>query len=279
MPDKLEIEVVEETPDSPDSSPKFWDKIKKFVSDEITKAKAKKMDAGKVAMAAKILGMTPAALADALGGEMDEEEMEMGEKDVKKTGQDETPEGEEALTKSTDQPTTPDAVAALEAIQKAHLDAIEKAHQAQMEQLTKALEDKYQAQIAGLTERVEKAETERGQAKEEAERREFIEKALTYRTLPVKHGELGDLLHKMSKALDTDTYAKVEGILKSADAQLGAAGIFGEFGTARTPEEVTLEEGIEKAAQEQKVDYADALLGLPEEKQRQLLKSMQGGKK
>lgn len=153
---------------------------------------------------------------------------------------------------------------ALEAIQKAHLKAIEETHRAQIENLHKSMEEKYEGKIASLVERVEKAEQDKELAK-------FIEKAgQTYRALPLSAREVGGLLHKLSKGLDEGTFGEVESLLKSLDQQAFTAGLFGEIGTSRSPEEEALEDKVAKSASEGK-DPAQALLSLSTEDQRKLL--------
>lgn len=153
---------------------------------------------------------------------------------------------------------------ALEAIQKAHLKAIEETHKAQIETLEKSMTEKYESKLASLMERVEKAEQEKDQAK-------FIEKAhQTYRALPLGAREVGGLLYKLNKGLDEATYGEVESLLKALDQQAFTAGLFGEIGTSRSPEEEALEDKVAKAAAEGK-NPAEALLNLSPEDQRKLL--------
>lgn len=263
--EKMEDYTIEEVPaaDSPSDTPTFWQKVKAYVNGEIAKATMTKEQ--KIAEAAKTLGISAKRLAAMMG---EDEEMEMEGKAEK----------EADVSKSQPQPD----YGALEAIQKAHLEAIEKAHQAQIEALQKSMEEKYESQITGLNSRVEKAEQEREAAKEEAEVRAFIEKAgLTFRALPLSANKVGAMLHKLSKGVDEATYAEVESLLKSVDAQVFTAGLFGEIGTSRTPEEEALEDKVAKAAAEGK-DPGAALLSLSVEEQRKLLaeeRARVGGKR
>lgn len=258
--------VIEESPDSPDASPSLWSKITQTIKAEIAKAIGK-----------------PFVDDEADEEEMAEEELEDDEEDTAKgrvssgggkPKKQDGPKGKDKMSKE-------DTQEVIATVQKAHIEAVLKSmqeqHAQQLEAVTKAIEEKYEAKITGLAEKVEKAETDRAQAEDDRVKREFIEKAMSFRTLSVGHTELGELLHKASKALDAEAYGKIEAILKAADNQLGAAGIFGEFGTARTPEEVTLEDKVQKAATDGK-SYADALLSLSESEQLELLKSMRGGK-
>jgi ABC-type transporter MlaC component len=80
-------------------------------------------------------------------------------------------------------------------------------------------------------------------------------------------------MYNVAKSVPAEEYEKVEALLKAADAQLGAAGIFGEMGTSRTPEQVELEDKVEKAATEK--SYKEALLELDGTDQQRLLKEMQ----
>jgi hypothetical protein len=265
--------VIEESPDLPDASPSLWSKITQTIKAEIAKA------IGKPPMDDE--AEEEAVVEEELEDEEDTEKGRVSSGGGKPKKQD-GPKGKDKMSKEQTEVTPQtDAQEVIATVQKAHIEAILKSmqeqHAQQLEAVTKAIEEKYEAKITGLTEKVEKAETDRAQAEEARQEREFIEKAMTFRTLSVGHTDLGKLLHKAHKALDGEDYAQIEAILKAADNQLGAAGIFGEFGTARTPEEVTLEDKVQKAATEG-VSYADALLSLSEDEQNQLLKSMRGGK-
>lgn len=281
MADDLKIEMVEK--DDSDSS--LFAKFEAWLKEVIAKAKAKKMDTKAVAQAAQVLqgggyDVQPSDLAEMLADyaeeEMEEDEVEMEDKKAMTKTND---ENVEKAAVETSQPVAEIVTtAALEAVQKAHLDAIEKAHQAKIEALEKAMAEKYETQLTALSERVEKAEQERLAAIEKRERREYLEKAMTYRALPgTSYTDLGDMLYTLAKSVEQTEFEKWAALLKAVDAQLGAAGIFAEMGTARTPEQATLEDKIAKANQELK-DPAAALLALSETEQYELLKSMRGGK-
>ena len=62
-----------------------------------------------------------------------------------------------------------------------------------------------------------------------------------------------------------------QAVLKAMDKQAWTAGLFKEFGTSRSAEEITLEAKVEKIQKEQDISYEEALLSLPEHEQLQLL--------
>ena len=83
--------------------------------------------------------------------------------------------------------------------------------------------------------------------------------------------EMGALKERLEKAED---FEWLMATFTAVDKQLGAAGILSEFGTSKTPDELALEDKVEKIAKEQKISYTDALLTLPEAEQEQLLAQM-----
>lgn len=269
MTDELVIEQVEST--QPDSDSSFINKVETWFKGVI--AKAKKTDSKAVAQAAQVLqqggyDVETADLAEMLAGmmeeEMEEDEVEMEDKKPMKK--------DDEVIKN--EPTTSDnSMAALEAIQKAHLDAIQKAHEAQMEAVIKSMAEKYETQLTTLAERVEKAETERTQAEDKRQEREYIEKAQNFRALPLSYVEVGQMLYTLAKSVETAEFEKWYSLLKSVDHQLGAAGIFAEMGTSRTPEQVAIEDKVIKAT-----DPVAAMLNLSEAEQIELLDAMRGGK-
>ena len=138
----------------------------------------------------------------------------------------------------------------------------------------KALTDKYGAEIAALKDRLEKSETEANKIKDEAAEREMVQKARNFPALPIRYDELGKKLYGFSKVLKTEDFDWLMATLTAVDKQLGAAGILNEVGTSRSPEELALEDKVEKTATEEKKSYAEAMLGLSKAEQEQLLAQM-----
>lgn len=145
-----------------------------------------------------------------------------------------------------------------------------------MNKLEKALVEKYNAQIAELRERLEKAEREANLAKEKAAEEAMIQKAREFVALPVRYDEFGRKLYAISKTVDEDTMTWLISVFEAVDKQLGGAGILNEIGTSRSPEELALEDKVEKIAKEKGISYADALLTLSESEQKRLLAEMRG---
>lgn len=161
---------------------------------------------------------------------------------------------------------------------KAYLDKQQELHEEQLGAVEKKLEARYQDVIDKLEEQVGDLRKSRDTAIEKAEQREFIEKAELLRAFPVSPLELGERMHHLSKSLSPEDYQWWEATLKAVDGQIGAAGIFGEFGTSRTPESIEIEDKAAQVAKEQKLSYAEALLSLPAHEQQRLLKESRGGK-
>lgn len=245
---KTDTPTVQPTAGVPSTpAPGFWEQLKSFIRGEV--------EAANVVVKA----------ADDKDPDEEEEETEI-EVNMKK---DETPVTKAADTVNLD---------ALQAVQMAHLAQLEKVHNAQIEAVEKRLEEKYQAQLENLAQRVEKAEQLEKAATDARVKREFVEKAIAYRAIPMKADTLGDLLYKANKALDPADYDQLEALLKAADNHLAMASIFSEIGKAQTPEEVALEAKIEKAAAELNGDVGAALLSLSEAEQLELAAQMRGGK-
>lgn len=163
---------------------------------------------------------------------------------------------------------------AIGAVVKVQLDRLQEQYDRQVEQMEKVMAEKYEAQLTDLQGRVEKAEQDAQTQLEKRQQREWLEKATNFRVFPVSRAELGEKLFALAKALPDDINWWVEA-LKAADQQMFAAGLFNEMGTSRIPEEVALEEKVEKAQEEG--DPAKALLDLSREEQEQLLRQSRGG--
>ncbi len=141
-------------------------------------------------------------------------------------------------------------------------------------EVEKALTDKYGAEIAALRERLEKSETEANRIKEEAAERDMIQKARNFPALPVRYDELGKKLHGFSKVMKAEDFEWLMATFAAVDKQLGAAGILNELGTSRSPEELAIEDKVEKTAKDEKKSYSDAMLSLSKAEQEQLLAQM-----
>ena len=289
MEDELEIEEVEETPSLEDDTPPpetspppeaipvddgFFEKMRsQFEKWGIIKARASK-DA--ISAAAKMLGVNPKQMAKLYGQMMDgedepEDEMEMGKKPPSqpKPGKQSTRKVADPLVvKSEETMTQADLQKAIEAAQEAKLDTL-------LEKAKTELEKAYQAEVTTLKTQVADLSKEATDQRDKREEREFLEKAMTFRCFPVTYTELGGMLRQLHKSIDGDAYAKWESVLKAADAQLFTAGLFNEMGTARTADEVVLEERVEKIAKEKNVSYKEALEALTPAEQTQMLREAQ----
>ncbi len=138
----------------------------------------------------------------------------------------------------------------------------------------KVLTDKYGAEITALRERLEKSETEAVKIKEEAAERDMIQKARNFPALPIRYDELGKKLYGFSKVLKAEDFEWLMATFAAVDKQLGTAGILNELGTSKSPEELAIEDKVEKVAKDEKKSYTDAMLSLPKAEQEQLLAQM-----
>lgn len=137
-----------------------------------------------------------------------------------------------------------------------------------------ALAEKYGVEIKQLQTRLEKAEAEAQRVQEDTAEKEMIQKARDFSALPIRYDELGRRLYKLSKALVAEDFEWLTSLLNAVDKQLGAAGILNELGTSKTPDELALEDRVEKVAKEKGIPYDQALLEMPEAEQKQLLAQM-----
>jgi len=286
MDDELEIEEVEETPSldttdpPPETSPPpeavpvddgFFEKMRgQFEKWGIIKARASK-DA--IAAAAKMLGVNPKQMAKLYGQMMEgeeepEEEMEMGKKPASQAKPGKQSTRKAAPPQEETQMTKDDLQKAIEAAQEAKMDAL-------LEKAKTELEKAYEAKVKTLETQVSDLSKEATDQRDKREKREFLEKAMTFRCFPVSYTELGGMLQQLHKSVDKEAYEKWEATLKAADAQLFTAGLFNEMGTARTADEVVLEERVEKIAKEKNVSYKEALEALTPAEQTQMLRESQ----
>ena len=150
---------------------------------------------------------------------------------------------------------------------------LEKAYEARMEELKKANED--------LAAKVAEAEKKAALEKEAREKREFIEKAASFMALPARYDELGTRLYELSKTAAPEVYEWFFALLKAADAQLGAAGIFNEMGTSAAVEQLEVVDKVKKAVESGK-NPKEVLLSLSKEEQVDILSGIpyaKGGRK
>ena len=145
---------------------------------------------------------------------------------------------------------------------------------AAVDKVEKALSAKYDTEITLLRERLEKSETEANKIKEEAAERDMIQKARDFGALPVRYDELGKRLYGFSKVMKAEDFEWLMATFAAVDKQLGAAGILNELGTSRSPEELAIEDRVEKVAKESGKTYTEALLELSGAEQEQFLAQM-----
>ena len=134
---------------------------------------------------------------------------------------------------------------------------------AESSELVKSLNDEL-AEAKTQIDELSKAHTDR---KAELLREQVQKQAHSYKTLPVPIEDMTDLLLKTKGAVDEETYTQLSELLKTTDRQMFLAGMFGETGSARTPEQQEIEDKVAKAD-----DPKQALLDLPAEEQAELLK-------
>ena len=296
--DELEIEEVVETPSFEEETPPtetsppdvvpvddgFFEKMRgQFEKWGLVKAHASK-DA--IAAAAKMLGVSPKQMQSAYAGMMgedDEEEMEMGKRPASQPKPGKQTTRKDALRQAQDVPLVPEAIVTPPKSEETNMtkDDLQKAITDGVAMVKADLEKSYQEKVSTLETQVADLSKEATDQRDKREEREFLEKAMTFRCFPVEYTELGKMLRQLNKSMDKDAYEKWESVLKAADAQLFTAGLFSEMGTARTADEVVLEERVEKIAKEKNVSYKEALLTLSPAEQTQMLRETQaraGGK-
>lgn len=131
--------------------------------------------------------------------------------------------------------------------------------------LEKAFNDRLQTIEKAHKDKIEALAVELEKAKDERERREWLEKAQSMPAVPVKAEELAEKLHALAKS-DGDLAGWFEATLKAVDAQLRDAGLYKEVGTSQEGEELSLVEKATKLAKEQDIPLKEALLQVnPEE--------------
>ena len=143
-----------------------------------------------------------------------------------------------------------------------------------VDKVEKALSAKYDTEITLLRERLEKSETEANKIKEEAAERDMVQKARDFGALPVRYDELGKRLYGFSKVMKAEDFEWLMATFAAVDKILGTAGILNELGTSRSPEELAIEDKVEKVAKESGKSYTEAMLELSGAEQEQLLAQM-----
>jgi len=258
MADNVTVEVTDKLPDSP---PESWREVFKGWLEDLTKKRpVAKADAKALADAAKVLqaggyDISAAKLAQMMT-EPEEEDVEEEDEDMPMPP---VPAKKSAL---------PDE--AITTIVKAQIEAVKSEYAGVLEEVKKANQflatenQKLRTDLDGLR-------SDRDSEKTARRKVEALKKAESLRMLPGATSDLAELLIKAEDALGED-YGKLETLLKTADRQLFASNLFTEMGTARTPEQITLEDKVSKAAGGE-TSYEQALLNLSADEQRELLKS------
>jgi hypothetical protein len=282
MPDeKIQIEEVidEESPPTPvepellpEEPPEGWKETIKGWFEDMFKANGEVEDVSKadpkaLAGAVRMLReggyeVSVQQLGQMLSGDEDEMEAGMGgKKKMKKSDEDEGDKPqEEPMAKQQNE-------LAINEIVKAEIGLLQEQYQGTLDEIKKANENLVKANQE-LQTQVEEMRTDRDGERSARRRREFIEKGMNLRMLPLAATELGEVMLKAADAMADEDYQKLEALLKATDNQLAKAGIlYGEIGTARTPEQATIEDKIAKAD-----DPEAALLGLSADEQLELLK-------
>ena len=143
---------------------------------------------------------------------------------------------------------------------------------AQLADIQKSLEAKYEDKIKGLEDKVVTLEKKNADTEEAVERRELVQKARDFMALPGKYPELGERFYTLKKSVEQEDFDWWMALLKAADEQLAMAGIFNERGTTLTPANIEVEEKLLKQAEEEKIPLDEAMLKLSVEDQKSMLK-------
>ena len=143
---------------------------------------------------------------------------------------------------------------------------------AQLADIQKSLEAKYEDKIKGLEDKVVTLEKKNADTEEAVERKELVQKARDFMALPGKYPELGERFYTLKKSVEQEDFDWWMALLKAADEQLAMAGIFNERGTTLTPANIEVEEKLLKQAEEEKIPLDEAMLKLSVEDQKSMLK-------
>lgn len=233
-----EIEVIDTNDES------FWNKVGKFIDDRI----------GKREEAVTVEKEIPVAESAV------EPEVELSVKD----------KGDESMT---DEVVKQDVE--LEAEVKVEVPEVKHTETdlaAQLADIQKSLETKYEDKIKGLEDKVVTLEKKNADTEEAAEMKEFVQKARDFRALPGKYPEMGEKFYNLSKSSEKEDFDWLMALLKAADEQLFVAGIFNERGTTLTPANIEVEEKLLKQAEDEEIPLDEAMLKLSREDQESMLK-------
>ena len=232
-----EIEVIDTNDES------FWNKVGKFIDDRI----------GKREEAVTVEKEIPVAESAV------EPEVELSVKD----------KGDESMT---DEVVKQDVE--LEAEVKVEVPEEKRTEPnlaAQLADIQKSLETKYEDKIKGLEDKVVTLEKKNADTEEAAEMKEFVQKARDFRALPGKYPEMGEKFYNLSKSSEKEDFDWLMALLKAADEQLFVAGIFNERGTTLTPANIEVEAKVLKQAEDEKIPIDEAMLKLSREDQESML--------
>lgn len=105
------------------------------------------------------------------------------------------------------------------------LSAFPKSQRSQLEMIFKAHQE--------LVQKNEELEAELEKERDHRVSKEFAERARGFKHLGVDSNKLATVLKGLASK-DADAYKEIEGILKSADKQIGAGGLFGEIGSRQS---------------------------------------------
>lgn len=125
--------------------------------------------------------------------------------------------------------------------QRAALEVILKAHDGEVAELRKS-RDELKTQADEATE-IAKAE------KDKRESAEYVAKAEQLDKLPIAPDEFGPLLKEIAGSVDPETFAKLEGVLTSANEAVSQGALFQELGAGGDGGKSDAETRIEKAAE------------------------------
>jgi len=232
--EKKDVEVIDTNDE------KFWAKVQKFITDAVAKIQAE-------------------------SDTVEKEEPVAESEDVKAELSVEEDKGDETVTKEVEK---------VEAETEVKVEVPEETLDiaAQLAEIQKSLESKYEGTIKGLQEKVVGLEKKNADTEETAERKEFVEKARDFRALPGKYPEMGAKFYNLSKSSEKDDFDWLMALLKAADEQLAMAGIFNERGTTLAPESIKLEDKVLKQAEEDEISIDEAMLKLSREEQENMLR-------
>ena len=267
MPEELNIEGVvddnQAAPVLPETPPEGWAQaikgwMKEILPSREADAEVEKEDPKALAQAVKTLKqggyeVSVPKLAQMLGDTEEEEEEEEPQAKRKKTRKDDGP-----VVNTTE-------------IVKAEVQLLKDEYVGVIDELRKSA-DTLKQENATLREDLDGLRQDRDVEKTALRRQQAIRKAEELRMMPVPSTDLAELLMKAEDGMEKKDFEKLEALLKATDAQLFVSGVYGEIGTSRSPEQVTIEDKVKKAAQGD-ISYEEALQGLPEAEKLQLVRS------